>query len=66
MLAATCSCCSISHFLLDDLLDGEDMVAICEDDKECRFYFPGFKERSKFKRLLKAETEGNQVRIITL
>jgi len=38
------------------------MVAVCEDDKECRFYFPEFKERSRFKCLVKAATEENEVR----
>ena len=48
-------------FFSDDLLDGDDLVVVCEDDKECRFYFPEFKERSRFKSLVKAEEE-NQVR----
>ena len=33
-----------------------------EDDKECRFYIPHFKEILKFKRIVKAEAEENQVR----
>ena len=39
------------------------MVTAYEDDKECRFYFPHFKEGLKFKRIVKAEAEENQVRI---
>ena len=31
------------------------MVTVYEDDKECRFYFPNFKEGLKFKRIVKAE-----------
>jgi len=38
------------------------MVYMYADDKECRFYFPEFKERTKLKRLVKAEAEENQVR----
>jgi len=51
----------VSNFF-DDLLDGDDMVAVYEDDKECCFYFPEFKERSRFKGLVKTGTEENQVR----
>ena len=36
---------------LDDLLDADDIVAVCEDGKICRFYFTKFKERSRFKSL---------------
>ena len=50
---------------LDDLLDADDIVAVCEDGKICRFYFTKFKERSRFKSLVKAETEENQVRTFT-
>ena len=39
-----------------------DMVTVYEDDKECRFYFPHFKGRLKFKRIVKAEAEESQVR----
>ena len=45
---------------LDDLLDADDIVAVCEDGKICRFNFPKFKERSRFKGLVKAEAEENQ------
>ena len=51
--------------LLDDLLDADDIVAVCEDGKICRFYFPKFKERSRFKGLVKAEAEENKVRTFT-
>ena len=37
------------------------MVTVSEDDKECRFYFPHFKESLKFKRIVKVEAEENQV-----
>ena len=50
---------------LDDLLDADDIVAVCEDGKICRFYFPRFKERSRFKGLVKAEAEENQVSTFT-
>ena len=50
---------------LDDLLDADDIVAVCEDGKICRFYFPKFKERSRFKGLVNAEAEENQVRTFT-
>ena len=50
---------------LDDLLDADDIVAVCEDGKICRFYFLKFKERSRFKGLVKAEAEENQVRTFT-
>ena len=49
-------------------LDGGDIVAVCEDDKECCFYFPEFKERSRFKGLVtvvKAETVENQAKTFT-
>ena len=49
----------------DDLLDADDIVAVCEDGKICRFYFPKFKERSIFKSLVKAEAEENRVRTLT-
>ena len=42
--------------------DDHDMVTVYEDDKQCRFYFPYIKERLKFKRIVKAEAEENQVR----
>ena len=44
--------------------DDHDMVIVYmyEDDRECRFYFPHFKERLKFKRIVKAEAEENQAR----
>lgn len=42
---------------LGDSLDGDDIVAVCEDLKECRFYLPEFKERSRFKSLVKADSE---------
>ena len=39
------------------------MVAVYEDDKECSFfYFLHFKERLKFKRIVKAEAKENQIR----
>ena len=38
------------------------MVHVCEDDKECCFYFPELKARARFKSLVKAETEENQVK----
>ena len=38
------------------------MVTMYEDDKECRFDFPHFMEKLKFKRIVKAEAEENQVR----
>ena len=38
------------------------MITVHEDDKEFRFYFAHFKERLKFKRIVKAEAEENQVR----
>ena len=47
---------------LDDSLDGDDIVAICEDEKDCCFYFLEFKEWSRFKGLVKVETEKNQAR----
>ena len=40
------------------------MVTVYEDDKECRFYFPHFKEGLTFKRIVKAEAEENQVIIL--
>ena len=30
--------------------------------KECRFYFPHFKEKLKFRRIVKVEAEENQLR----
>ena len=42
------------------------MVTVSEDDKECRFYFPHFKERLKSKRIEKEEAEENQVRTSVL
>ena len=38
------------------------MVTVYEDYKECRFYFPHFKDILKFKGIVKAEAEENQVR----
>ena len=38
------------------------MVTVYEDDKECRLYFPHFKEGLKFTGIVKAEAEENQVR----
>ena len=35
-------------------------MTLLQSVKECRFYLPEFKERSKFKSLVKAETEENQ------
>ena len=37
------------NFVSDDLLIGDDIDAVREDDKECRFCFAEFKERSRFK-----------------
>ena len=39
------------------------MVTVYEDEKECPFfYFPHFKERLRFKRMVKAEAKENQIR----
>ena len=40
------------------------MVTVYEEEKECRFYFAHFKERLKFKRIVKAEAGENEARTL--
>lgn len=55
---------AIFNFVLGDRLDGSDLLALTTDFKEARFYLPSFKERSRFNKLILAETneKDNQVR----